>query len=70
MITELEVTELNPDMIVECYLDAKHYDYDPTELDILTSVPQTCKSAQAASPSSMDTSGPPPCSRSFLASLP
>ena len=27
-----EVQELNPDVIAECYLDAKYYHYDPVEL--------------------------------------
>ena len=27
-----EVHQLNPDVIVECYLDAKYYRYDPEEL--------------------------------------
>ena len=30
--TKREVQELNPDVIVECYLDAKYYHYDPVEL--------------------------------------
>ena len=35
MVTNLEDTELNPDMIIECYLDAKYYRYDQSELDIV-----------------------------------
>ena len=28
-----EVQQLNPDVVVECYLDAKYYHYDPVELN-------------------------------------
>ena len=28
----------NPDVIVECYLDAKHYHYDPVELTDLSDI--------------------------------
>ena len=28
-----EIQQLNADVIVECYLDAKYYDYDPVELN-------------------------------------
>ena len=35
-----EVNELNPDVIVECYLDAKYYHYSPVELNDLSNVNQ------------------------------
>ena len=31
-----EVQEFNPDVIIECYLDAKYYHYDALELNDLT----------------------------------
>ena len=31
-IKRFKLQKLNPDVIVECYLDAKHYPYDPVEL--------------------------------------
>ena len=37
-ITLAEVTEINPDAIVECYLDVKYYHYDPDELNDLSNV--------------------------------
>ena len=36
-----EVQELNPDVIVECYLDAKYYHYDPVELIDLADINAT-----------------------------
>ena len=36
-----EVQELNPDVIVECYLDAKYYYYDPAELTDLADIHAT-----------------------------
>ena len=30
--TKREVEELNPDVVIECYLDAQYYHYDPVEL--------------------------------------
>ena len=33
-----EVTEIKPDVIVECHLDAKYYHYNPTELNDLANV--------------------------------
>ena len=36
--TRQELQELNPDVIVKCYLDAKHYRCDPVELAHLVDV--------------------------------
>ena len=36
-----EVQELNPDVIVDCYLDAKYYHYDPVKLVNLADIHAT-----------------------------
>ena len=42
-ITRSEVTEIKPDVIVECYLDAKYYHYNPAELNDLSNVSDNFK---------------------------
>ena len=42
-VTQSEVTEIKPDVIVECYLDAKYYHYNPAELNDLHNVSDNFK---------------------------